>query len=77
MRHHSLTLDHVIGWLKQEAPARLRSLADQVRRSHDGDAVHLRGLGEVSSLGVRQVCPGETCVNETATPCRPTPESAR
>ncbi len=44
--------DVLEGWLREEDPHRLFALfsaADQVRREHVGDAVHLRGLVEVSS----------------------------
>jgi biotin synthase len=47
-------LDHagVKAWLREQNPARLEELwsqADQVRRLHVGEDVHLRGLIEVSS----------------------------
>ena len=51
-------LDHagLMAWLREEDPAALERLwaeADRVRRAHVGDAVHLRGLIEVSSHCVR------------------------
>jgi biotin synthase len=52
----TLTRDDILAWLREEDPARLRELAtaaDQVRRAHVGDAVHLRGLIEVSNHCVR------------------------
>jgi len=55
----SLTLDKVeiLGWLRETNPDRLAKLwrrADDTRRSHVGDAVHLRGLVEISSFCARQ-----------------------
>ena len=47
----------VQGWLREENPQRLEELwrqADATRRLHVGDAVHLRGLVEISSHCVRQ-----------------------
>jgi biotin synthase len=50
--------EHVIlGWLREEDPAALERLfaeADRVRREGVGEAVHLRGLIEISSHCVRQ-----------------------
>jgi biotin synthase len=49
--------DELLGWLRESRPARLRELygrADRVRRERVGDAVHLRGLIEISSHCVRQ-----------------------
>ncbi|WP_243317791.1 [FeFe] hydrogenase H-cluster radical SAM maturase HydE [Geothrix paludis] len=51
-------LDHagLMAWLREEDPRELERLwaeADRVRREHVGDAVHLRGLIEVSSHCVR------------------------
>ena len=53
------TLDQaeILNWLHEENPARLEELwrqADATRRSHVGDAVHLRGLVEISNHCVRQ-----------------------
>jgi biotin synthase len=48
--------DTLVGWLRETDPARLDALraeADAVRRAHVGDAVHLRGLVEISSHCVR------------------------
>jgi biotin synthase len=47
----------ILQWLRENRSARLRMLyeqADSVRREYVGDAVHLRGLIEVSSYCVRQ-----------------------
>jgi biotin synthase len=47
----------ILGWLREENPARLEELwcaADETRRSHVGDAVHLRGLVEISNYCARQ-----------------------
>ncbi|MBM3498564.1 MAG: [FeFe] hydrogenase H-cluster radical SAM maturase HydE [Armatimonadetes bacterium] len=47
----------IIGWLVEDDPKRLRglwALADRARREHVGNAVHLRGLIEVSNHCVRQ-----------------------
>ncbi len=52
-----LTHQEILGWLKETRPAALEQLyaqADQVRRTHVGDAVHLRGLIEISNYCVRQ-----------------------
>jgi len=53
------TLDQaeILGWLREENPARLEELwrrADEVRQVHVGDAVHLRGLVEISNHCARQ-----------------------
>ncbi|MBI5609960.1 MAG: [FeFe] hydrogenase H-cluster radical SAM maturase HydE [Deltaproteobacteria bacterium] len=43
-------------WLREDDPERLHQLwarADQLRRDHVGDAVHLRGLVEISNRCVR------------------------
>jgi biotin synthase len=53
----AMTKLDLLGWLTESRPARLQELyerADAVRREHVGDAVHLRGLIEVSSHCVRQ-----------------------
>jgi biotin synthase len=55
----SATLDktEILGWLRETNPARLEELwrlADTTRRSHVGDAVHLRGLVEISNHCARQ-----------------------
>ena len=52
-----LTKLDLLEWLRESRPARLQSLyerANAVRKEHVGDAVHLRGLIEVSSHCVRQ-----------------------
>ena len=51
-------LDHdtLVGWLRETDPAELDRLwqrADAVRAAHVGDAVHLRGLIEISNHCVR------------------------
>lgn len=53
----SLTKDAILDWLREERPARLEMLwewADRVRRENVGDAVHLRGLIEISNYCSRQ-----------------------
>ncbi|HOE67047.1 MAG TPA: [FeFe] hydrogenase H-cluster radical SAM maturase HydE [Candidatus Hydrogenedentes bacterium] len=52
-------LDHasIVAWLREEDPARLAELwarADAVRKAHVGDAVHLRGLIEISNHCARE-----------------------
>lgn len=52
-----LTHTEILGWLRETDPSKLERLfaqADQVRHEHVGDAVHLRGLIEISSYCVRQ-----------------------
>jgi len=52
-----LTHQEILGWLKETDPAKLERLfaqADDVRRHHVGDEVHLRGLIEISNHCVRQ-----------------------
>ena len=52
-----LRREEVLGWLREEDQGRLELLwqaADAVRRTHVGDAVHLRGLIEISNYCVRQ-----------------------
>jgi biotin synthase len=52
-----LKRDEILSWLKETDAARLRELwktADEVRRKHVGDDVHLRGLVEISNHCVRQ-----------------------
>lgn len=47
----------ILTWLREEDPARLQTLwkrADEARRTHVGDAIHLRGLIEISNYCVRQ-----------------------
>ena len=46
----------ILAWLREDDPARLETLwaaADEVRRRHVGDEVHLRGLIEISNHCVR------------------------
>ena len=46
----------LLGWLREDDPERLEELwaaADETRRRHVGDAVHLRGLIEISNHCVR------------------------
>jgi biotin synthase len=53
----SLSIPDILSWLREENPERLKTLwrlADQTRREHVGDAVHLRGLIELSNHCVRQ-----------------------
>lgn len=52
-----LSLDEIEYWLRQEDPSRLDLLwmrADQTRRQNVGDAVHLRGLIEISNYCSRR-----------------------
>jgi biotin synthase len=52
-----LTHEEILGWLRESRPSALEELfarANQTRRAHAGDAVHLRGLVEISSHCVRQ-----------------------
>lgn len=47
----------ILGWLRETNPDRLAELwrrADETRRQHVGDAVHLRGLVEISNFCARQ-----------------------
>ncbi len=49
--------DELVGWLREDHPIALEQLfarADETRRNHVGDDVHLRGLIEISSYCVRQ-----------------------
>ncbi len=53
------TMNHgeIINWLREQRPEQLAVLwaqADQVRKQHVGDAVHLRGLVEISNYCIRQ-----------------------
>ncbi|PKN31653.1 MAG: [FeFe] hydrogenase H-cluster radical SAM maturase HydE, partial [Deltaproteobacteria bacterium HGW-Deltaproteobacteria-20] len=48
--------DDILAWLREDDPARLERLwaaADETRRRHVGDEVHLRGLIEISNHCVR------------------------
>jgi biotin synthase len=52
-----LTQNEILDWLHEEEPSelvRLFARADQARRDQVGDAVHLRGLIEISNHCVRQ-----------------------
>jgi biotin synthase len=52
-----LSKAEILQWLKESEPKRLQDLyrrSDLVRKQHVGDAVHLRGLIELSSHCVRQ-----------------------
>jgi len=52
-----INLEFMTGWLREDNSARLEELyklADEVRQRHVGDAVHLRGLVEISNYCVRQ-----------------------
>jgi len=52
-----LTHEEILGWLRETDPvvlARLYALADETRRVHVGEAVHLRGLIEISNYCGRQ-----------------------
>lgn len=53
----TLTHNEILDWLRTSNPARLAELfarANQLRHTHVGDAVHLRGLIEISNHCVRQ-----------------------
>jgi biotin synthase len=57
IRGAHLSVADRLAWLREEDPARLAELyaaADRVRRETVGDAVHLRGLIEVSNYCVRE-----------------------
>jgi biotin synthase len=52
-----LTKHEILGWLHESHPSRLHKLyewGDEVRKEYVGDAVHLRGLIEISSYCARQ-----------------------
>ena len=56
---NSLTKTEILGWLRETDSRRLEELwrrADDTRRAHVGDAVHLRGLVEISNFCARQCC---------------------
>jgi biotin synthase len=56
MADNRLTIDEIERWLRQTNPDRLEQLwrqADTVRRQFVGNAVHLRGLIEISNHCVR------------------------
>ena len=53
----TLTKPEILAWLRETEATRLKELwrrADETRRARVGDAVHLRGLVEISSFCVRQ-----------------------
>lgn len=57
LAHEQMTQATIEEWLRETDERRLMRLweaADQTRRRHVGDAVHLRGLIEISSYCVRQ-----------------------
>lgn len=52
-----LSQSEILQWLRENRPSPLQDLyarADSIRRQHVGDAVHLRGLIEISSHCARQ-----------------------
>ncbi len=52
-----LSRDEILSWLREDDPCALASLweaADRIRRQHVGDAVHLRGLVEISNHCIRR-----------------------
>lgn len=52
----ALSETEILGWLRENDPDRVDALyaeADRVRREHVGDAVHLRGLIEMSNICAR------------------------
>jgi biotin synthase len=52
-----MTHEEILQWLREEDPVALASLfarANETRRKHVGDEVHLRGLIEISNFCVRQ-----------------------
>lgn len=54
---HALTQSEILDWLRETRDDRLQELyarADSVRKQHVGDAIHLRGLIEISSHCLRQ-----------------------
>jgi biotin synthase len=56
-RLENLNRDAITAWLRETDPSALEALwqrADQVRQQRAGDAVHLRGLIEISNYCVRQ-----------------------
>jgi biotin synthase len=53
IKRFNLSREHVLGWLKETDPQQLEELfnwADEVRHENVGDAVHLRGLIEISNF---------------------------
>lgn len=56
MLDRNMTIDEIESWLREEDASRLETLwaqADRVRKETVGDAVHLRGLIEISNYCVR------------------------
>ena len=54
---NTMSKNEILGWLRENDPQRLEELwrrADETRRAHVGDAVHLRGLVEISNFCARQ-----------------------
>ena len=52
-----LTIKDILAWLREDNPERLKTLwgwANETRRLTVGDAIHLRGLVEISSRCIRQ-----------------------
>ncbi len=52
-----LSEEEILYWLKEDVTSRLKALyeeADRVRRENVGDAVHLRGLIEISNICARE-----------------------
>jgi biotin synthase len=57
MRNDVMTRTEILAWLRQDDERRLKTLwrdADETRRQHVGDAVHLRGLVEISNHCARE-----------------------
>ncbi len=57
MNHCRLPLEEIERWLRQDDPGQLETLwtrADQTRQQNVGDAVHLRGLIEISNHCIRR-----------------------
>ncbi len=53
----TLSFEQILNWLREDDPEGLQSLwtqADTIRQQHVGQAVHLRGLVEISSHCVRR-----------------------
>jgi biotin synthase len=54
---NAMDTTEILAWLREENPERLKELwhrADETRRLRVGDAVHLRGLVEISNFCARQ-----------------------
>ncbi len=53
----TMSKNEILNWLRENNPQRLEELwqrADETRRAHVGDAVHQRGLVEISNFCARQ-----------------------